>query len=395
VKAVVYKEPYKVTVENVPEPKIEHPQDVIVRITSTAICGSDLHMYEGRTAAKPGIVFGHENLGIVEELGSGVVSLKKGDRVVMPFNVACGFCFNCERGYTAYCLTVNPGFAGGAYGYVAMGPYMGGQAQYLRVPFADFNALKLPPGTEHEEDFVLLADVFPTGYHGAELAHVSPGETVAIFGAGPVGLMAAYSCLLRGASEVYVVDRVPERLAKAKQIGATPIDFSKGDPVKQIRDQRHGDGVMKGIDAVGYQAKAGNRDKEVPNEVLSELVDVVNSTGEIGSVGLYVPSDPGGVDEQAKRGLLLTPIGKLWEKGLRLGTGQCNVKQYNRYLRDLIIAGRAKPSFVVSNEVPLDQAPTAYEKFDKRIEGFTKVILHPIGMQGTAQTTQQTQTTGR
>jgi glutathione-independent formaldehyde dehydrogenase len=231
VRAVVYKEPYKVAVENVPDPKIEHPQDVIVRISSTAICGSDLHIYEGRTAAKPGIVFGHENLGIVEEIGSGVVSLKKGDRVVMPFNVACGFCFNCERGYTAYCLTVNPGFAGGAYGYVAMGPYMGGQAQYLRVPFADFNALKLPPGTEHEEDFVLLADVFPTGYHGAELAHVSPGETVAIFGAGPVGLMAAYSCLLRGASEVYVVDRVPERLAKAKQISAIPIDFSKGDPV--------------------------------------------------------------------------------------------------------------------------------------------------------------------
>jgi glutathione-independent formaldehyde dehydrogenase len=393
VRAVVYKEPYKVAVENVPDPKIEHPQDVIVRISSTAICGSDLHMYEGRTAVKPGIVFGHENLGIVEEIGSGVVSLKKGDRVVMPFNVACGFCFNCERGYTAYCLTVNPGFAGGAYGFVAMGPYRGGQAQYLRVPFADFNALKLPPGTEHEEDFVLLADVFPTGYHGAELAHVSPGETVAVFGAGPVGLMAAYSCLLRGASEVYVVDRVPERLAKAQQIGAIPIDFSKGDPVQQIRDRRHGDGVMKGIDAVGYQAREGN--KEVPNEALSALINILNPTGEIGSVGLYVPSDPGGVDEQAKHGLLLIPFGKLWEKGLRLGTGQCDVKRYNRYLRDLIIAGRAKPSFVVSNEVPLDQAPMAYEKFDKRIDGFTKVILHPDGVKGTTPTTQRTQTTGR
>jgi glutathione-independent formaldehyde dehydrogenase len=393
VRAVVYKEPYKVAVENVPDPKIEHPQDVIVRISSTAICGSDLHMYEGRTAVKPGIVFGHENLGIVEEIGSGVVSLKKGDRVVMPFNVACGFCFNCERGYTAYCLTVNPGFAGGAYGFVAMGPYRGGQAQYLRVPFADFNALKLPPGTEHEEDFVLLADVFPTGYHGAELAHVSPGETVAVFGAGPVGLMAAYSCLLRGASDVYVVDRVPERLAKAQQIGAIPIDFSKGDPVQQIRDRRHGDGVMKGIDAVGYQAREGN--KEVPNEVLSALINILNPTGEIGSVGLYVPSDPGGVDEQAKHGLLLIPFGKLWEKGLRLGTGQCDVKRYNRYLRDLIIAGRAKPSFVVSNEVPLDQAPMAYEKFDKRIDGFTKVILHPDGVKGTTPTTQRTQTTGR
>ena len=388
-RAVVYKEPYKVAVENVPDPKIQHPQDVIVRISSSAICGSDLHMYEGRTAAKPGIVFGHENLGLVEEVGSGVVSLKKGDRVVMPFNVACGFCFNCERGYTAYCLTVNPGFAGGAYGYVAMGPYMGGQAQLLRVPFADFNALKLPPGTEHEEDFVLLADIFPTGYHGAELAHVAPGETVAIFGAGPVGLMAAYSCLLRGASEVYVVDKVPERLAKAKQIGAIPIDFSKGDPVQQIRDQRHGDGVMKGIDAVGYQAREGSRDREVPNEVLTALINVVNPTGELGIVGLYVPSDPGGVNEQAKQGQLLMPFGKLWEKGLRMGTGQCNVKQYNVYLRDLIIAGRARPSFVVSNEVSLDQAPMAYEKFDKRIEGFTKVILHPDGRKGTTQASGQ------
>jgi glutathione-independent formaldehyde dehydrogenase len=394
-KAVVYQEPFKVAVQDVKDPKIEHPNDVILRITSTCICGSDLHMYEGRTAAKPGIVFGHENQGIVEEVGPGVASLKKGDRVVMPFNVACGFCNNCERGYTGFCLTVNPGFAGGAYGYVAMGPYMGGQAEYLRVPFADFNALKLPPGTEHEADFAMLADIFPTGYHGAELAQVSPGETVAVFGAGPVGLMAAYSCLLRGAAEVYVVDRVPERLAKAKEIGAIPIDFSKGDPVKQIRDQRNGDGVAKGIDAVGYQATEGSKDQEVPNTVLSALINIVNPTGILGIPGLYVPSDPGGVDPHAKEGLLLIPFGKLFEKGLRLGTGQCNVKKYNRYLRDMIIAGRAKPSFVVSHEVPLDQAPTAYQKFDKRIEGYTKVILHPGTWKGTTQTTGAGATAGQ
>ncbi|NLT68162.1 MAG: alcohol dehydrogenase catalytic domain-containing protein, partial [Acidobacteria bacterium] len=142
-KAVVYKEPFRVAVEKVADPKIEHPNDVIVKITSTAICGSDLHMYEGRTAADPGIVFGHENLGIVEETGKGVNCIRKGDRVVMPFNVACGFCKNCEKGYTGFCLTVNEGFAGGAYGYVAMGPYRGGQAEYLRVPYADFNCLKL------------------------------------------------------------------------------------------------------------------------------------------------------------------------------------------------------------------------------------------------------------
>ena len=376
-RAIVYKGPFQVAVEQVSDPKIQHPNDVIVRITSSAICGSDLHMYEGRTAAQPGLIFGHENMGIVEEVGSGVTTLHKGDRVVMPFNVACGFCENCERGFTGFCLTVNPGFAGGAYGYVAMGPYPGGQAEFLRVPYADFNALKLPPGTEHEEDFVLLADIFPTGYHGTELAQLSPGESIAIFGAGPVGAMAAYSALIRGAAEVYVVDRVPERLQKVKDIGATPIDFSKGDPVQQIRDMRGGDGVDKGVDAVGYQAVDPNKNTEQPSVVLESLIQIVNATGMLGIPGLYVPTDPGAPDPNSKQGKLLISFGKLFEKGLRLGTGQCDVKRYNRFLRDLIIAGKAKPSFIVSNEVLLNDAPMAYEKFDKRIEGYTKVILKP------------------
>ena len=380
-KAVVYKEPFKVAVDTVPDPKIQHPNDVLVRITSSAICGSDLHMYEGRTAASPGIVFGHENMGIVEEVGPGVTSIKKGDRVVMPFNVACGFCKNCLAGNTGFCLTVNPGFAGGAYGYVAMGPYTGGQAEHLRVPFADFNCLKLPPGTEHEADFALLADIFPTGYHGCELAQVSPGETVVVYGAGPVGLMAAYSALIRGASRVFVVDRIKERLDKAKEIGAIPINFDQGDPVQQIKDQTDGEGADKGVDAVGYQAVVKGAQREEPATVLNALINTVRPTGMLGIPGLYVPSDPGGPDAQAKQGLLLVAIGKMFEKGLRMGTGQCNVKRYNRQLRDLIIAGRAKPSFVVSHEIPLEQAPQAYEKFDKRIEGYTKVILHP-GMTG-------------
>src|ERR687886_1961289 len=193
VRAVVYKEPFSVAVEEVDDAGIQDPTDVVIRVTSTAICGSDLHMYEGRTGAEPGIVFGHENQGIVEEVGPGVTKLQPGDRINLPFNVACGFCVNCEAGKTGFCLTVNPGFAGGAYGYVAMGPFIGGQAERLRVPYADFNCLKLPPGEEFETDFVLLADIFPTGYHGCELAQVSPGESVAVFGAGPVGLMAAYS----------------------------------------------------------------------------------------------------------------------------------------------------------------------------------------------------------
>jgi glutathione-independent formaldehyde dehydrogenase len=376
-RAVVYRGPFKVAVDNVDDPKIEHPNDVIVKITSTAICGSDLHMYEGRTAAKPGIVFGHENLGTITEIGPGVTSLKQGDRVVMPFNVACGFCKNCTAGYTGFCLTVNPGFAGGAYGYVAMGPYRGGQAEYLRVPFADFNCLKLPPGNEHEDDFVLLADIFPTGYHGCELADVSPGDSVAVYGAGPVGLMTAYSALLRGASKVFVVDRVPERLGKARDIGAISIDFSKADPVQQILDQTDGAGADKGVDAVGYQARARSGEGEEPALVLNTLVETVRATGKIGVTGLYVPSDPGGPTDAAKHGMLLMAIGKLFEKGQRIGTGQANVKAYNRQLRDLIIEGRAEPSFVVSNQLPLDQAPDAYDKFDKRIDGYTKVILRP------------------
>jgi glutathione-independent formaldehyde dehydrogenase len=376
-KAVVYQKPFSVAVENVPGPTIQHPNDVIVRVTSTAICGSDLHMYEGRTAAQPGIVFGHENLGLIEEVGSGVTALRKGDRVVMPFNVACGFCRNCQAGFTGFCLNVNPGFAGGAYGYVAMGPYMGGQAEYLRIPYAEFNCLVLPPGKEHETDFVMLADIFPTGYHGFELADVRPGETVAVYGAGPVGLMAAYSALLRGASQVFVVDRVPERLAKAAQIGAVPINFDAGDPVAQIKAQTSGEGVDKGIDAVGYQAVTQQGTSEQPALVLNALIQTVRATGALGVPGLYVPADPGGVDEQAKRGMLGIAFGKLFEKGLRLGTGQCNVKRYNRQLRDLIISGRARPSFVVSHELPLTDAPAAYEKFDKRIDGYTKVVLHP------------------
>ncbi|QLJ06443.1 glutathione-independent formaldehyde dehydrogenase [Streptomyces sp. NEAU-sy36] len=377
-KAVVYEKPFSVTVRDVDDPRIQHPNDVLVRVTSTAICGSDLHMYEGRTAAEPGIVFGHENLGVIEEIGSGVSSLSVGDRVVMPFNVACGFCKNCLAGETGFCLTVNPGFAGGAYGYVAMGPYKGGQAEHLRVPFADFNCLKLPPGEQFETDFVLLADIFPTGYHGCELAQVSPGESVAVYGAGPVGLMAAYSALLRGASKVFVVDRVPERLAKAEEIGAVPIDFTKGDPAEQIHAQTNGEGTDKGVDAVGYQAQAhDDASHEEPAVVLNSLVETVRPTGRLGVPGLYVPSDPGGPDEHAKHGQLLVSIGKMFEKGQKVGTGQCNVKRYNRQLRDLIIAGRAKPSFVVSHELPLEDAPQAYEKFDKRIEGYTKVVLHP------------------
>ncbi len=383
--AVVYKGEHDVAIEAVDEPELEHPNDIVVDITTTAICGSDLHMYEGRTDAEPGIVFGHENMGIVKEVGDGVSTLSEGDRVVMPFNVACGFCENCEEGYTGFCTNVNPGFAGGAYGYVAMGPYQGGQAEKLRVPYADFNALKLPPGDEHEDAFALLADIFPTGWHGTELANLQPGDSVAIFGAGPVGLMAAYSAKIKGAAEIYVVDRVPSRLELAEEhCDAIPINFEDSNPVEQIKNA-HGGGVDKGVDAVGYQAIDDDKEaddaydpaRENPAIVLNQLIQTVRPTGQIGVVGLYVPSDPGAPDEMAAQGRLGIDFGKLFEKGQKFGTGQCNVKEYNRELRDLIIQGRADPSWVVSHRTELADAPEMYERFDQREEGVTKVLLEP------------------
>lgn len=316
-------------------------------------------MYEGRTAAEAGLVFGHENMGVITETGPGVTLLKKGDRIVLPFNVADGRCRNCEEGKTAFCTGVNPGFAGGAYGYVAMGPYQGGQAQYMRVPYADFNGLKLPEGTEHEADFALLADIFPTGWHGLVLSGFKPGESVVVFGAGPVGLMAAYSGVIRGASNVFVVDQVKERLDQAKKIGCIPINFRDGDPVKAIIE-KNGGMVDRSVDAVGYQAVNAGGSKEQPNIILDQMIMVTRACGGLGIPGLYVPSDPGAPDEQSSKGMISMPFGKLFEKGLSLATGQCNVKAYNRYLRDLIIAGRAKPSFVVSHELGLDDAPMAY-----------------------------------
>jgi glutathione-independent formaldehyde dehydrogenase len=376
VEAVVYRGPRNVSVEQVDDPRIEAPTDVLVKITSTAICGSDLHMYEGRTDVEPGTVFGHENMGTVVDVGSGVVSVKEGDRVVMPFNVACGFCKNCLAGKTGFCLTVNPGFAGGAYGYVAMGPYRGGQADYLRVPFADFNCLQLPKGSEHETDFALLADIFPTGYHATELAEVSPGETVTVMGGGPVGLMAAYSALLKGAAKVFLVDGVPSRLRMGEEIGAIPINYKEGDAAEQVKGRTGGEGTDKGVDAVGFQATVPDGEEQ-PATVLNTLIEAVRATGMLGVVGLYVPSDPGAPSEEARHGELLFKMGRFFEKGLLMGSGQANVKAYNRQLRDMIIAGRAKPGFVVSQELPLEEAPEGYRHFDARDDGWTKVLLHP------------------
>lgn len=376
-KAVVFKAPYELAIENVEDPKIEHPLDAVIRITTANICGSDLHPYEGRAELDAGMVLGHENMGVVEEVGSAVGRIKVGDRVSVPFNLACGTCRNCNHGYTNACLRANPsGQPGAGYGYPMMGPYWGGQAEYLRVPWADFNLLELPEGTEHESDFTMLSDILPTGYHGAEMAQVSPGKTVAVFGAGPVGLMAAHSAYLKGAARVFVVDKEPDRLKLAKQIGASPINFADTDPTEAIMEATDGFGVDCGIEAVGYQAH-DSTGEEHPEMVLDNLVRVVRATGAIGVVGVYVPQDPDAAYPLAGQGRIPFDFGAAFTKGISIGTGQCPVKKYNRELRDLIIAGRSSPSWIVSHEVSLDEAVTAYDKFDKRLDGYTKVLLHP------------------
>jgi glutathione-independent formaldehyde dehydrogenase len=376
-KGLVYQGAKKVAVEEVPDAKIQGPLDAVIRLTTTNICGSDLHMYEGRTGVEEGKILGHENMGVVEEVGPGVQQVKVGDRVSVPFNIACGTCRNCQSGWWSFCTRVNPteGMDGAAYGYANMGPYDGGQAEYLRVPFADVNLLHLPAGTEHENDFTMLSDIFPTGWHGVELSGFQPGDRVAVFGGGPVGLMAAHSALIRGASEVFVVDRVADRLRLAESIGAVPIDFSTGDPDEQIFEHTRGKGCDRGVEAVGFQAHdaAG---EEHPELTLDHLVNVVRSTGGIGVVGVYVPEDPT-LDPPTKADRVDWQYGTFFSQGQSMGTGQAPVKRYNRQLRDLIIAGRARPSFIVSHEVPLDQAPDAYDKFDRRVEGYTKVLLKP------------------
>lgn len=376
-KALVYRGPRDIAVESVPDARIEHPSDVLVRVTTSNICGSDLHIYEGRTDMEKGRILGHENLGRVVEVGNAVVRVKVGDWVCLPFNISCGFCRNCELGYTSACLTTNPGEAGASYGYSGMGPYSGGQAELLRVPFGDFNCLRLPPDAEEKElDYVMLADIFPTGYHATELARVQPGESVVVYGCGPVGLMAAYSAILRGAGTVMVVDRHPDRLGLAEEMGAIPIDDSKTNAVERVLDLTCGVGAHKGCECVGYQAH-DPQGEEHPQMTMNDLVKCVRATGAIGVVGVFVEEDPHSPDPLGKKGQLAFDWGALWSKGLRVGTGQCDVKRYNRRLRDLIEVGRARPSFIVSHRLGLEGGPEAYRHFDSRDDGWTKVALRP------------------
>jgi len=391
VKAVVFKEQRMVEIEEVEKPEIEKPTDVIIKMTSSAICGSDLHLYDAPGSAGSGTILGHEPMGVVEEVGDAVELVKPGDRVVIPFNVACGSCLNCVRGLTNFCLTVNPDAAMANYGYPGAGPYAGGQAEYLRVPYGDWACLKLPgePGDELEEDFLMLADIFPTAYYAAELAKVKTGKTVAVFGAGPVGLLAAYSSMLMGASEVYVVDKSDKRLKLAESIGAVPVNFTDGDPVEMIIQHRRNNqklmaslrpgeekalGVDCAIDAVGYEAYDRNNPEEFkPNQVLMDIGRIIAPGGSIGVIGVYGP-DPAGKDEDEKQGHFKLPWAELWFKGVSIGMGPTPVKQMHVFLRDLIFNGKAKPGFIVTDRISIDEAPESYRQFDKR-DGVVKPVI--------------------
>jgi glutathione-independent formaldehyde dehydrogenase len=270
-----------------------------------------------------------------------------------------------------------PGQAGAAYGYADAGPFAGGQAEYLRVPFGDFNCLRLPEDAkEKEDDYVMLADIFPTGWHSTRLAGLTPGDAIVIYGAGPVGLMAAHSAMIQGARQVMIVDRHRDRLRLAEEIGAIAINDAEVDPVDRVMELTKGRGADCGSECVGWQCHdpAG---KEVPNDTMNKLVQSVRATGQIGVVGVFPPQDPKDQDNLMKQGQIAFDMGLYFTKGLRMGSGQANVKRYNRELRDMIQLGRAKPSWIVSHHLHLHEAPDAYAHFDRRDEGWTKVILKP------------------
>jgi glutathione-independent formaldehyde dehydrogenase len=330
-------------------------------------------------------------MGVVKEIGTGVQLIKPGDRVVVTPNIACGSCLNCIQGLTNECLTLNPKAPGATYG-TSKGSYGGGQAEYLRVPYGDLACLKLPgePGDKLEDDYVLLSDIFPTAYHATELANVKTGKSVAIFGAGPVGLLTAYSSKLKGASEVYIVDKSVVRLKLAESIGAIPINFRDGDPAEQIMGNRKNnkkivDGLRPGeekalgidcvIDAVGFQSLNRENVKEYKrNQVLMDMANIVNAGGNIGIIGVYIPYNPAADDDNEKEGNLIFPMGKLWSKSVQIGTGVVPAKKYQPYLRNLISNRVAKPSFIVSDRITIEDAPQTYHEFDRRDEIVKPVI---------------------
>jgi glutathione-independent formaldehyde dehydrogenase len=377
-RGVAYVGPGKVEVRSIPFPELVDPRGkridhgVVLRVVTTNICGSDQHMVRGRTTAPEGLILGHEITGEVIEVGRDVEHMRVGDLVSVPFNVACGRCQTCKEQNTGVCLTVNPARAGGAYGYVDMGGWIGGQSEYVMVPYADFNLLRFPDRAQALEkirDLTCLSDILPTGYHGAVTAGVGPGSTVYVAGAGPVGLAAAASARLLGAAVVIVGDMNPARIAHARAVGFQTVDLSLdatlGEQIEQILGIPE---VDCAIDAVGFEARghghAGSQ-HEAPATVLNSLMEVTRAAGRIGIPGLYVTDDPGATDNSAKRGGLNIRFGLGWAKSHSFFTGQTPVMKYNRALMQAILWDRINIADVVGVKlISLDEAPQGYAEFD-------------------------------
>jgi glutathione-independent formaldehyde dehydrogenase len=389
-RGVVYKGPGSVAVEEIDYPKLELgsrkcEHGVILRLVSTNICGSDQHMVRGRTTAESGLVLGHEITGEVIEVGRDVEFLEVGDLVSVPFNIACGRCRNCKEGKTGICLTVNPARPGAAYGYVDMGGWVGGQADYVMIPYADFNALRFPDADQAREkirDLTMLSDIFPTGFHGAYTAGVGPGSTVYVAGAGPVGLASAASCHLLGAAAVLVGDMIPERLTQAASFGCVPIDLTKDASLSdQIAEVLGTPEVDSAVDCVGFEARGhgANAAVEQPATVLNSVMSVTRAGGAIGIPGLYVTEDPGGVDDSAKIGMLSIRIGLGWAKSHAFTTGQCPVMKYNRQLMQAILADKIQIADAVNATViSLEDSPQGYSDFDQGAA--KKFVIDPHGL---------------
>ena len=389
-RGVVYLEPGKVEVQSIDAPELalagrpcQH--GVILRVLTTNICGSDQHMVRGRTTAPAGLVLGHEITGEIVEAGRDVEFLSIGDIVSVPFNIACGRCRNCKEGQTGICLNVNPARPGAAYGYVDMGGWVGGQAEYVMVPYADFNLLKLPPldiSLPKIRDLTLLSDIFPTGFHGAVKAGVGPGSTVYIAGAGPVGLASAASCQLLGAAVVIVGDLIDERLAQARSFGCETVDLKQSATLAEQIEQILGlPEVDSAVDCVGFEARGhgANAGAEHPATVLNSIMEVTRAGGALGIPGLYVTGDPGASTEAAKEGRLVIRIGLGWAKSHAFYTGQCPVMQYHRQLMQAILYDKVQIAAAVNAVViSLDDAPAGYQDFDAGAA--KKYILDPHGV---------------
>ncbi|WP_182084140.1 formaldehyde dehydrogenase, glutathione-independent [Aureimonas sp. ME7] len=386
-RGVVYVGPGKVEVRDIDDAKLAAPDGrriehgVILKVISTNICGSDQHMVRGRTTAEPGLVLGHEITGEVIEKGVDVEMLEIGDIVSVPFNVACGRCRCCKAQDTGVCLTVNPSRAGGAYGYVDMGGWIGGQARYVTVPYADFNLLRFPDrdrAMAKIRDLTMLSDILPTGFHGAVKAGVGVGSVVYVAGAGPVGMAAAASAQILGAAVVMVGDFNKERLDHAAKVGFQPIDLGQHDDLgEMIAEVTGSNEVDSAIDAVGFEAR-GHAGGEQPAIVLNQMMEITRAAGSIGIPGLYVTEDPGAVDSAARQGSLSLRFGLGWAKAQSFHTGQTPVLRYNRQLMQAILHDRLPIADIVNARIiSLDDAAKGYETFDQGAA--VKFVLDPHG----------------